>query len=147
MSIALDAAAKAHSKQLSAAAKSEEVIVRGLEKLSGLLSKSPDVPAGVSTPIKKVASPAAKVVGSQVTFANKAQDAMVTVLEARAESGPSAEVPAPLLKVTTPFTKLIGSPHEVAAYSAKTARDWVAVRNSFQQAVRDAVVTPKHADA
>jgi len=148
MSIALDAAAKAHGKQISAAAKSEELVVRSLHKIGDLLSKSPDVPANVAQPLLKVAAPAGKVVGRQVSFANKTQDAMVEALEKRVAGETKAlKVPdslaGPLEKVTAPVTKLLGSPKEYAAFSAASARDWVEVRDSFQKAVRDALVTPK----
>jgi hypothetical protein len=152
MSIALEAAAKVHGKQINAAAKSEDLVVRGLHKIGDLLAKSPDVPANVAQPLLKVATPAGKVVGRQVSFANKTQDAMVEALEKRATGeSKSVQVPeslaGPLQKVSAPVTKVFGTPKEYAAFSAASARDWVEVRDSFQKAVREALVTPKPVEA
>jgi hypothetical protein len=145
MSIALDAAAKVHGKQIAAANKSEELVVRGLGKVSDLLAKSPDVPAAVSDPLRKVTSPVAKALDKQVSFANRTQDVVVEALEKRANAEHKPlQLPAPIArpieKVSAGGGKLFGSPKDIAEYSASSARDWLDVRDSFQKAVRDTLV-------
>jgi ABC-type transporter Mla subunit MlaD len=61
MSVVIDAAAKAHDKQVA-------VINAALEKLAGavegLRAKAPQLPESVTAPVQKVTAPLTKVVGN-----------------------------------------------------------------------------------
>jgi hypothetical protein len=152
MSIALDAATKVHGKQLDAASKSQDLVVRGLEKVAALRDKSPKMHSALNGPLAKVTSPVAKVLGMQVSATHKTQGFVVQALEKTAGFGDkSPQIPSsfagPLKKVASPVTKVFGSAKDVAAYSAASARDWFELQQSFQTAVRDALSPTRSEDA
>ena len=148
MSIALDAATKVHDKQLSAASRTEGLVVQGLEKVAALRDRSPRVHSVLTGPLAKVTSPVAKVFGFQFTTAHKTQGLLVKALDKAAGLGEKApQIPesinGPLRKVTSPVAKLVGSPKDVAAYSAASAQDWFEAQESFDAAVRGALVSTR----
>lgn len=61
MSVVIDAAAKAHDKQIA-------VVTAALEKLAGavegLRAKAPQLPESITSPVQKVTAPLTKVVGN-----------------------------------------------------------------------------------
>ena len=69
MSVVLDAASKVHQKQLHAAAKSEDLVLKVIGKVSGLTdsvkAKAPKLPEQVAGPVEKVIAPVEKVLGTR----------------------------------------------------------------------------------
>jgi hypothetical protein len=69
MSVILEAASKVHQKQLDAAARSEDLVLKAFGKVrdlaSSLQAKAPSLPEQVAGPVEKVTAPVQKVVGSR----------------------------------------------------------------------------------
>jgi len=64
MSYAVDAAAKLHDRQVEAATKMQNLVVKAADGLAGLRDKAPETPERIAAPLGKVTGPVTKVVGS-----------------------------------------------------------------------------------
>jgi hypothetical protein len=64
MSYAVAAATKVHDTQVAAATRSQDLVVKVIEKLGSLQEKAPKAPEAITGPLEKVAAPVNKVVGS-----------------------------------------------------------------------------------
>ena len=69
MSVVLDAASKVHQKQLDAATRSQGLVLKAVDTVTGLAdslkAKAPQLPEQVAGPVEKATAPVEKVLGSR----------------------------------------------------------------------------------
>lgn len=70
MSYALDAASRLHERQVEAATRVQDLMVKAVDSLVSLRNKAPEPPERVVAPLEKISGPVSKVIGSPSEFAS-----------------------------------------------------------------------------